>query len=355
MKTFQKLFSLLLALALTVAVFASLSTVTVSAEEDVFEHYVTLNVADGPIRIFADHYAQNGVDHEGYSFENTLYTITGGVANADAILRVIHNAEDAAPATVHIVFRDLYIYPQTWCSVVHFTSGVTGSGEDATPVLTVDLRLEGRNYLAGYNHPGIGGNAIVNLSAAPDSYSVFTSEYDQSAESFGGLVFHKVGDYEVKVNGEIADLDAGKTGKPAVITGPDSAALVKETVDALPAPSDVTTTDKDAIAAARAAYAALSPARKTEIDADTLRHLSDDEAALAAAEAAAAVVPEPEPEPEPKRAPNLTALWIVLGFLGGAGCAVGVTLFLLKKKAAQPTDPETGIAPETEKHEETAD
>ena len=351
----KKLVALLLSLALTVAVFASLSTVTVSAEEDVFEHYVTLNVADGPIRIFADHYAQNGVDHEGYSFENTLYTITGGAANADAILRVVHNAEDAAPATVHIVFRDLYIYPQTWCSIVHFTSGVTGSGEDATPVLTVDLRLEGRNYLAGYNHPGIGGNAIVNLSAAPDSYSVFTSEYDQSAESFGGLVFHKVGDYEVKVNGEIADLDAGKTGKPAVITGPDSAVLVKETVAALPAPSDVTTTDKDAIIAARAAYAALSPVKKTEIDADTLRHLSDDEAALAAAEAAAAVVPEPEPEPEPKRAPNLTALWIVLGFLGGAGCAVGVTLFLLKKKAAQPTDPETGIDPETEKHEETAD
>ncbi|MBR4770119.1 MAG: hypothetical protein IK090_04225, partial [Clostridia bacterium] len=81
----KKLVALLLSLALTVAVFASLSTVTVSAEEDVFEHYVTLNVADGPIRIFADHYAQNGVDHEGYSFENTLYTITGGAANADAI------------------------------------------------------------------------------------------------------------------------------------------------------------------------------------------------------------------------------------------------------------------------------
>lgn len=351
----KKLVALLLSLAFTVASLSAFPAITVSAEEGGYEHYVTLNVADGPIRIFADHYAQNGVDHEGYSFENTLYTITGGAANADAILRVVHNAEDAAPATVHIVFRDLYIYPQTWCSVVHFTSGVTGTGEDATPVLTVDLRLEGRNYLAGYNHPGIGGNAIVNLSAAPDSYSVFTSEYDQSAESFGGLVFHKVGDYEVKVNGEIADLDAGKTGKPAVITGPDSAVLVKETVDALPAPSDVTTTDKDAIIAARAAYAALSPAKKTEIDADTLRHLSDDEAALAAAEAAAALVPEPEPEPEPKRAPNLTALWIVLGFLGGAGCAVGVTLFLLKKKAAQPTDPETGIDPETEKHEETAD
>ena len=348
----RKLFAMLLTLALTIAAFTTLSAITVSAEEDGFEHYVTLNVADGPIRIFADHYAQNGMDYEGFTFENTLYTITGGAANADAILRVVHNAEDAAPATVHIVFRDLYIYPQTWCSVVHFTSGVTGTGEDATPVLTVDLRLEGRNYVAGYNHPGISGNAIVNLSAAPDSYSVFTSEYDQSSEAFGGpLVLRKEGDYDVKVNGEIADLEAGKTNRPTVITGPDSAAPVKETIDALPAPSDVTTSDKEAITAARQAYNALSPAKKTEIDAETLGHLTDDEAALAAAEAAAAVTPEPEPEPEPKRAPNLTALWIVLGFLCGAGCAVGVTLFVLKKKQTLSWD---DAEPETD-HSDTAD
>ena len=353
----KKLFALLLTLALSVATLSALSAITVSAEEDGFEHYVTLNVADGPIRIFADHYAQNGVDYEGFTFENTLYTITGGVRNADAILRVIHNAEDAAPATVHMVFRDLYIYPQTWCSVVHFTSGLTGTGEDATPVLTVDLRLESRNYVAGYNHPGISGNAIVNLSAAYDSYSVFTSEYDPTVESFGTLKLHRVGDYEVKVNGEIAELDAGKSGKPVTITGSDSAALVKAAVDALPASSDVTTSDRDAIVAARAAYSALSPAKKTEIDADTLQHLSDDEAALASAEAAAAAVtpePEPEPEPEPKRAPNLTALWIGLGFLCGAGCAVAVTLFVVKKKAA-PTDSDFVIDPETEKNEDTAD
>ena len=347
----KKLYALLLALALTVATLSVFSAITVSAEEGGYEHNVTLNVADGPIRIYAGSYVQNGEEHEGYSFENTLYTITGGAANADAILRVVHNAEDAAPATVHIVFRDLYIYPQTWCSVVHFTSGVTGTGEDATPVLTVDLRLEGRNYVAGYNHPGISGNAIVNLSAAPDSYSVFTSEYDQSSEAFGGpLVLRKEGDYDVKVNGEIADLEAGKTNRPTVITGPDSAAPVKSAIDALPAASDVTTSDKEAITAARQAYSALSLAKKTEIDAETLQHLSDDEAALAAAEAAAAVVPEPEP----KHAPNLTALWIVLGFLGGAGCAVAVTLFVLKKKAAS-ADPETDADPEIERNEEPAD
>ena len=346
MKTCKKLFALLLTLALTVAAFATLSAITVSADEDGFEHHVTLNVSDGQIRIYADHYVQNGVEYEGFSFENTLYTITGGVRNADTVLRVIHNAEDAAPATVHMVFRDLYIYPQTWCSVVHFTSGLTGSEEDAAPVLTVDLRLEGRNYVAGYNHPGISGNAAVDLSVAPDSYSVFTSEYDSTVEAFSGaLVLRKVGDYEVKVKDEIAELDAGKSGKPVTITGPDSAALVKATVDALPASSDVTTSDRDAIVAARAAYSALSPAKKTEIDADTLQHLSDDEAALAAAEAAESVVEE-TPAPKPKR--NLTALWIVLGFLGGAGCAVAVTLFILKKKTKSPTDGAPGTDnPET--------
>ncbi len=353
----KKLVALLLSLAFTVASLSAFPAITVSAEEGGYEHNVTLNVADGPIRIYAGSYVQNGEEHEGYSFENTLYTITGGAANADAILRVVHNAEDAAPATVHIVFRDLYIYPQTWCSVVHFTSGVTGTGEDATPVLTVDLRLEGRNYVAGYNHPGISGNAIVNLSAAPDSYSVFTSEYDQSSEAFGGpLVLRKEGDYEVKVNGETAELDAGKASRPAVITGPDSAALVKATVDALPAPTDVTTSDKDAIAEAREAYNALSYDKKREFDADALRHLSDDEAALAAAEAAAlaaaeaaASVVEETPAQKPKR--NLTALWIVLGFLGGAGCAAAVTLFVLKKK---PTLSWDDAEPETD-HSDTAD
>ena len=345
----KKLFAMLLTLALTIAAFTTLSAITVSAEEDGYEHYVTLNVVDGPIRIFADHYAQNGVDYEGFTFENTLYTITGGVVNANGVIKVIHNAEDAGPATAHVVFRDLYVYPREWCSVVHFTSGLTGSGEDATPVLTVDLRLEGRNYVAGYNHPGIGGNAIVNLSAAPDSYSVFSCEYESSHESFAdALVLRRVGDYEVKVNGEIAEPDAGKTNRPTVITGPDSAVPVKSAIDALPAASAVATTDQDAITAARQAYNALSPAKKTEIDADTLEHLTDDEAALAAAEAAASVVEE-TPAQKPKR--NLTALWIVLGFLGGAGCAAAVTLFVLKKK---PTLSWDDAEPETD-HSDTAD
>ncbi len=66
----------------------------------------------------------------------------------------------------------------------------------------------------------------------------------------------------------------------------------------------------------------------------------------------AASVVEETPAQKPKR--NLTALWIVLGFLCGSGCAVGVTLFVVKKKAA-PTDPDFVIDPETEKNEDTTD
>ena len=45
------------------------------------------------------------------------------------------------------------------------------------------------------------------------------------------------------------------------------------------------------------------------------------------------------------------ALWIVLGFLGGAGCAAAVTLFVLKKK---PTLSWDDAEPETD-HSDTSD
>ena len=53
----------------------------------------------------------------------------------------------------------------------------------------------------------------------------------------------------------------------------------------------------------------------------------------------------------PKHQADLTALWIVLGFLGGAGCAVGVTLFVVKKKQTLSWD---DAEPETD-HSDTAD
>ena len=88
MKRFQKTWSILLVLALTVTAltaFSALFAVPVSAdaENDGFTRHVALSVADGPIKIYPDRYVQNDVVHEGFPCETTLYTITGVVLGAE--------------------------------------------------------------------------------------------------------------------------------------------------------------------------------------------------------------------------------------------------------------------------------
>ena len=336
MKTSKKLFALLLSLALTVALLTAFFPVCVTAEEDGFTRHIELNVADGPIRIYTDRYYQNDVEHPGFSCETTQYVITGVALNANAVLRFIQDEDDVPVATFHAIFRNLYISPAAWCSVVHFKTYKPDPEEGEPAPMTVNLRLEGTNRISGFNHPGLSGNATVNLSAAPDSRSRFSPEYADTPNGFdGALTLNQVGEYEVKVNQAVADLEAGKTGKPVEIVGADSTALVAAKINALPSASEVGLSDKDAVAAARAAYDALPIQKQEEFDAETLRRLTDDENAIAEQEDAYA-----RSEAEKNAAINrraklkrrlLTALWVVLGFLGGAGCAVG-TLFLLEKR-----------------------
>ena len=352
MKTRRKILSVLLALALAVAAVSSLFTFDASASapapaSDGFSRHVTLNLADGPVRIYTDRYYQNDVLHEGFSCETTLYTITGVALFTNAVVRVIQDAEDVAVANFHLIFRDVYVSPDTWCSVVHFHSYQPAPEEGAPAPMTVDLRLEGRNEIQGYNHPGISGNVVVNLSAAPDSRSLFSARYSDYLNGLdASLTLRQVGDYQVKVNGEDADLEAGKTGKPVEIIGLDSVAFVSAEINALPAATEVGLSDKDAVASARAAYDAMTVEKREEIDAEVLQRLLDDENAIAELEAArAAEAVEEPPAPKPKK--NLTALWVVLGFLGGAACAVVVTLLVLKKKnGLPPSDAEQENEPE---------
>ena len=215
--------------------------------------------------------------------------------------------------------------------MINFDSARGGAVEGETAPLTVNLRLEGRNYLAGHSHPGLKGNATVNLSAAPGSYTVFTSEYASTPEAVSSaLTLNKIGTYDVKVNNQTADLDAAKSAKPLVITGQDPVEIVKATIDALPAAADVTPSHRDAITAARAAYDALSAEKQASFDATALQHLTDDEAALAATESAAT---ENVPSEEPAK--NLTALWVILAFAAGAAVAVAVMTVIAKKKTPQ--------------------
>jgi len=337
MRLFEKPFAralkrplaVLLSFAIVIAAFFAVLAclaVQIAAEADSAATCVTLHMEDGPITIYTDRYVQNGVEHPGYACESTLYTITGVANRVNSVLNITHTADDAPTVTFNVVFRDLAILGEDWCSVVHFNSALGSAVEGAPAPMTVNLCLEGRNYLAGHSHPGLSGTATVNFSAAPGSYSTFTSEYSTTPEAFGSeLTLNKIGAFEVKVNGQSAELEAGKTAKPVVIIGEDPAVAVKATIDALPAAADVTASDKDAITAARTAYDALSAEKKASFDADALQHLTDDEAALAAAEAG-------------KPAKNLTALWVVLAFLAGAGCAIAVIWIIYKKKNAPTAD-----------------
>lgn len=296
MKCFKKPLAVVLAFALIVTAFSAVPTlfaVQASAEEEAAVNNVTLDVGNGKIVLYTDHYTQNGVEYGGFSCENTVYTITGIINRTDSALCVYQVAEDAPAVTFNVVFKDLAILGEQWCSVVHFTTAqIAGEGEPAP--MTVNLRLEGRNYLGGHSHPGLSGNATVNLTAAPGSYSVFTAEYSDTPEAFASeLTLNKVGTYDVKVAGEAAELDAGKSAKPVVIIGQDPAEVVSATSDA---PDAAETAD----------------------------------------------------EQTPRSAKNLIALWVVLAFVGGAACAVAVvaTLYKMKKKpATEQTDADAEQSP----------
>ena len=67
------------------------------------------------------------------------------------------------------------------------------------------------------------------------------------------------------------------------------AAGVSDTINALPAADEVTTADKDAIEKARKAYDALTYEQKAYVPAETLKKLTDAESALAVAEVNAAI------------------------------------------------------------------
>ena len=96
---------------------------------------------------------------------------------------------------------------------------------------------------------------------------------------------------------------------------------VNEAINALPASGKVTMADKAAIKAARAAYDALSADQKARVSSDTLKKLTDAEAALAAAENATS----------PQTGDNShMGLWIALMMLSLLGIAA--TLLFGRKK-----------------------
>ena len=91
---------------------------------------------------------------------------------------------------------------------------------------------------------------------------------------------------EAEIREAIEALNAAKDKAEADKQAADDAAAaqaVTEMINALPAADAVTTADRDVIEAARAAYDALTDSQKAKVSEETLKKLTDAEAALAAA------------------------------------------------------------------------
>ena len=108
--------------------------------------------------------------------------------------------------------------------------------------------------------------------------------YDDAVEAIDAATVADTQD-EPKDNGPWKEEKAGEDALDAVKTKDQKAAdAVKELIDALPNPNDVTTGDKDDIEAARKAYDDLTDNQKDKLPVDSKDKLEQDEKALADAE-----------------------------------------------------------------------
>ena len=115
-----------------------------------------------------------------------------------------------------------------------------------------------------------------DIQAARNAYNALTA--DQKAK-VSAATLKKLTDAETALAAvqAAADQEAADTAAAEAVT---------DKISALPASTEVTTADKAAIEAARAAYNALTDYQKTKVSADTLKKLTDAETALAEAQAA---------------------------------------------------------------------
>ncbi|MEE0957652.1 MAG: dockerin type I domain-containing protein [Ruminococcus sp.] len=130
-------------------------------------------------------------------------------------------------------------------------------------------------------------NVIVLINALPAAADVTVADKAQ-IESARAAYDALTDDQKAKVSDETLEkLTAAETALAAAQkeeADTTAANTVATAINALPASNAVTTADKDAIEAARAAYDALTDAQKALVTADTLKVLTDAEDVIAAAE-----------------------------------------------------------------------
>ncbi|HCA04651.1 MAG TPA: hypothetical protein DEO32_02005, partial [Ruminococcaceae bacterium] len=130
---------------------------------------------------------------------------------------------------------------------------------------------------------------LINILPAPED---ITEEYAEAIADARGAYDELTDDQKALIDDETLNklIDAENA-----LASLHETERVGDAINALPAAEDITIADKEAVEAARAAYDNLTPEQQANIDADTLKKLTDAEEALAQAEAdkaAAAAVDE---------------------------------------------------------------
>ena len=168
----KKVLSFFIALTIVLTLFPAAAVY--AGEKEVIE----LNVADGQIFIAPAYYEQNGTKYV-RSAEDTAYVITGSVLRANNLVIVANESDTADPVTFDITLKELKITPDDWASIFRFGGGGQGTYEN----VTVNLSMEGNVYLQGDNHPGLGGNAVVNIVSVKNAYFYSTALNSECARA----------------------------------------------------------------------------------------------------------------------------------------------------------------------------
>ena len=147
---------------------------------------------------------------------------------------------------------------------------ITQLGTDLTNQRAADPVIEKINAL-----PAADDVKTTDKDAIEAARAAYDALTDSQKAKISATIYIKLTNAETALDKAIAD-QAAADG-------------VADKINALPAATDVKTTDKDTIEAARAAYNALTDDQKARVSADTLKKLTDAEKVLADEEAAKAV------------------------------------------------------------------
>lgn len=157
-----------LAIILSVIMALSMVQTTFAAESDGV--MTTLDISKGNIVIEPDSVTLNG---ENIEVDPDGYIITGTSTYQDTALKFYNLSGDEA--TFNVVFKDLKITADTWCTALTITNRY--------PV-NLNIKCEGSNSITSYNHPVFAGNGtidspiVINVTRTEGSELNLEREYE---------------------------------------------------------------------------------------------------------------------------------------------------------------------------------